>query len=90
MSPLEQLFRLKIEFHHRLRTLAPGSADAASVHASYALQSGYEQLIRTVGPADAQDVEALRERLTLTADARDVVAARDSLNQLLGLRLLDP
>ena len=50
MSPLEQLFRLEIEFHHRLRTLAPGSGDASSLHTSYALQSGYEHLIRAVGP----------------------------------------
>ena len=89
MSPLEQLFRLEIEFHRRLRTLAPGTADASSVHASYALQAGYEQLIRSIGPIAAQDVESLRERLTLAGDTRDVLATRDSLKQLLGLRPLD-
>ena len=90
MSPLEQLFRLEIELHHRLRTQAPGTGDASSVHASYALQAGYERLIRSIGPIAAHDVETLRERLTLAGDARDVLAARDSLKQLLGLRLLDP
>ena len=90
MSPLEQLFRLEIEFHRHLRTLAPGTADASSVHASYALQAGYEQLIRSIGPDAAQEVETLRERLTLAGDARDVLKARDSLKQLLGLHLLDP
>ena len=51
MSPLEQLFRLEIEFHRCLRTLAPGTGDASSVHASYALQSGYDQLIRSSAPS---------------------------------------
>ncbi len=89
MSPLETLFRLEIEFHRRLRTLAPSTPDASSLHTSYALQSGYEHLIRAVGPAAAQDIESLRERLTLAADARDLLATRDSLKQLLGLRPLD-
>ena len=79
-----------MEFHRCLRTQAPGTGDANSVHASYALQAGYEQLIRSIGPIAAQDVETLRERLTLAGDARDVLAARDSLKQLLGLHLVDP
>ena len=89
MSPLEQLFRLEVEFHRRLRTEAPGTGDAASLHTSFALQTGYEPLLRSIGPATLQDIETLRERLTLTADPRDILAARDSLKQLLGLRLLD-
>jgi hypothetical protein len=32
MSPLEQLFHLEIEFHRHLRTLAPGTANATSLH----------------------------------------------------------
>lgn len=87
MSPLEQLFRLEIELHHRLRTQAPGTGDASSVHASYALQSGYDRLLRSLGPVADRDVETLRERLTLAGDARDVLAARDSLKQVLGIRL---
>ena len=50
MSPLERLFRLEIEFHRCLRTLHPGTVDASSVHASYALQSGYDRLLRSLGP----------------------------------------
>jgi hypothetical protein len=46
MSPLEKLFRLEIDFHRRLRTLAPHEPDTGSVHTSYALQSGYEPLLR--------------------------------------------
>ena len=90
MPPLEQLFRLEIDFHRRLRTEAPGTGDAASLHTSFALQTGYEPLIRSIGPATLQDIETLWERLTLIADPRDILAARDSLKQLLGLRLLDP
>jgi hypothetical protein len=47
-------------------------------------------LIRSLGPITAHDVEILRERLTLAGDTRDVLAARDSIKQFLGLRLLDP
>jgi hypothetical protein len=89
MSPLKQLFRLEIEFHHRLRTQVLGTGDAASPHTSYALQSGYEPLPRDLGPITFHDIESLRERLTLSANPRDVLPARDSLKQLLGLHLLD-
>jgi hypothetical protein len=89
MSPLEKLFRLEIEFHRRLRTQAPGTADARALHTSYALQSGYEPLMRASGPVTAQDIDQLRDRLTLAADARDLLAARDSLKQLLGIPRFD-
>jgi hypothetical protein len=89
VPPLEMLFRLEIEFHRRLRTTAPGTAEASSLHTSYALQSGYEQLIPAVGTITARQIEQLRERFTLAGDTRDVLAARDSLKQLLGIRLLD-
>jgi hypothetical protein len=88
MPPLERLFRLEIDFHRRLRTEAPGTADARALHTSYALQSGYEPLIRSAGAATAQDIERLHHRLTLAGDPRDILAARDSLRQLLGLPLL--
>jgi hypothetical protein len=90
VSPLEQLFRLEIDFHHRLRTQALGTADTSSLHTSYALQSGYEQLMGAIGPVTARDLKTLRERLTLAADARDVLKAHDSLKRLLGLHPLDP
>jgi hypothetical protein len=89
VSPLEKLFRLEIDFHRRLRTQAPGAADAASLHTSYALQSGYDQLLRSLGSITAQDVERLHDRLLLAGDARDILKARDSLKALLGLSQLD-
>ena len=85
MPPLEKLFRLEIEFHRRLRTQAPGTPDPGALHTSYALQAGYEQLLRAAGTVTGQDIDQLRNRLTMAADARDLLAARDSLKQLFGL-----
>ena len=85
MSPLEQLLVLEIEFHRKLRHEALGTADATSVHTSYALQSGYEPLLRRIGLVSIEDIERLAERHTLAGDVRDVLAARDALTQLLGL-----
>ncbi len=45
MSPLEQLFVLKLELHRRLTTEATGIGEIAAIYTSYALQSGYEQLL---------------------------------------------
>jgi hypothetical protein len=89
VSPLEKLFRLEIEFHRRLRTAAPGTADARSLHTSFALQTGYEQLIRSTESVTAGEIEALRERFIRAGDARDLLAARDSLKEILGIPLLD-
>jgi hypothetical protein len=89
MSPLEQLFRLEIEFHRRLRTDAPVTGDARSLRTSYALQTGYEPLIRSVGPVSADHLDRLYARLILAGDTRDVLAARDSLLDMLEIRLLD-
>ena len=89
MPPLEKLFRLEIEFHRRLRTQAPGTEDTRALHTSYALQSGYEPLIRAVGTVTVHDLDQLQARLALTGDARDLLAARDSLKQLLGRSQLD-
>lgn len=80
MSPLEKLFRLELDFHRRLRTQAPGNADASSLHTSYALQTGYKQLLPAIGTATNRQLEQLRERFTLAGDTRDLIATRDSLN----------
>ncbi len=85
MSPLESLFRLEIEFHRCLRTLPTYPYDIGGVHTSYALQAGYEPLIFALGPVNFRDVEQLQTRLLMTADTRDVLAAGDSVRQLLGI-----
>ena len=46
-------------------------------------------LILVVGTATARQIEQLRDRFTLESDPRDLLAARDSLKQLLGLPQLD-
>jgi hypothetical protein len=83
MRPLEQLFGLEVEFYRRLRTEAPGTIDAGSPHISYALRFGYERLIGAIGEVNGRDIEVLRERLMLAADARDVLNARDSVMKIL-------
>jgi hypothetical protein len=89
MPPLERLFRLEIEFHRRLRTQAPGTADTSALHTSYALQAGYEPLIGAAGAVTAPELDRLSARLALAGDPRDVRAARHSLGRLLGLSGLD-
>ncbi len=85
MAPLEKLFLLEVEFHHKLRTQAPGTADSRALHTSFALQSGYEPLIRTAGRVSADDIERISRRHASATDARDILAARASLKQLLGV-----
>lgn len=85
MTPLEKLFGLEMEFHRRLRAQAPGTVDATALHTCYALQSGYEPLIRAAGLITADDIELIRQRQALVADLRDLLAARDSLRRLLGM-----
>lgn len=89
MPPLEKLFRLEIEFHRRLRTQAPGTADIRALHTSYALQAGYEPLLGAAGAVTARDLDRLHARLAPAGHPRDVLAARDSLKQLLGVSGLD-
>jgi len=86
MNALERLFLLEVDFHRKLRTQALGKTTVDGLHTSYALQCGYEELIRAVGPVSVRDIEQLRERLTMAGDARDVLAARDSVTQLLDVQ----
>lgn len=85
MSTLEKLFRLEIDFHRRLRTQVTGTVDAGALHTSYALQCGYDPLIRATGNVSVPDVDRLANRLAPAVDARDLQAARDSLKRLLGI-----
>jgi hypothetical protein len=85
VSPLESLFRLEIEFHRCLRTLPTCPYDIGGLHTSYALQAGYEPLIFALCTVNATDVEQLQTQLLTTGDSRDVLAAGDSVKQLLGI-----
>ena len=87
MSALERLFLLEVEFHRKLRTEGLAAAGGnVGVRTSYALQCGYEELVLAAGTVRPQDIEQVRERLTLAGDVRDVLAARDSLTKLLHIR----
>jgi hypothetical protein len=90
VEPLEQLFILEIEYCRRLRTEAPYTADASALHTSFALQTGYEPLLRAAGRITAADLAQLAERHLAGGDPRDVLAARDGLIRLLGLRPSGP
>jgi hypothetical protein len=85
MQSLEQLFALEIEYHRRLRTGAIGTAEATALHTSYALQSGYESLLRSVGSVTTNDLKRLVDRFLAANDVRDMLNARDSLSSLLGV-----
>lgn len=76
MESLERLFTLEVEFHRRLRK-SSGTPDSSSLHTSYALQSGYESLIRHASGVTIEQIEQLAQRLALAGDPRDVLAAKD-------------
>ena len=84
MSPLEQLFRHEVEFHRLMREAADPQGGSA-IHTSFALQHGYETLIRSTRTASGNDVEALKVKLSFAVDARDVLAAQDSVKRFLGI-----
>jgi hypothetical protein len=85
MAPLLQLFALEVEFHRRVRSQALGAADTAALHTSYALQSGYEPLLRRIGRVTVRDIERLAERFAPADLPLEVLAARDSVIRLLGI-----
>ena len=56
--------------------------EAAGIHTSYALQNGYEPLLRTVGVVAPSALAGAAERKMGMGDPRDVQAAYHSLRQL--------
>jgi hypothetical protein len=89
MPPLERLFRLEVQFHERLRAGGTDAAQGSGTHTSWALQAGYEQLIKEVGRVDAAEVVKLTNKMLAAADPRDVLAARDSVMRLLGIKPIE-
>lgn len=83
MSVLEQLYSLEIEFHRRFRSQFINAHEAESIHTSYALQQGYEPLLRTVGRVDLATLAAAKDRMAGQHDPRYAEAAFQSLRQLL-------
>ena len=62
-----------------------GAAEVAGLHTSYALQSGYDSLLRSIGTVTVPELQTLSHRFLLVSDLRDVVSARQSLTWMLGL-----
>ena len=82
MSVLDRLDRREIEFHRLFRTDGVHAVEAAGVHTSYALQNGYEPLLRTIGVVDPAVLATAAERMMGMGDPRDVRAAYHSLGHL--------
>jgi hypothetical protein len=83
MSILDRLYTLEIEFHRRFRLEAINAMEAESIHTSYALQNGYEPLLRTVGTVDPATLLQAKDRMVAVSDPRDVQAAFNSLRHLI-------
>ncbi len=54
MTVLDRLYHLEVEFHRHFRSEAINAIEAWSIHTSYALQQGYEPLLKTVGTVDVK------------------------------------
>ena len=88
MAPLERFFVLEVEFHRKLRTVV--AADAADGGGAYTramrCSRGMSRSCGSVGRVTVRDIEQVAAQGARAADARDVLAARDSLTRLLGIR----
>ena len=82
MSVIEKLYSLEIEFHRLFRLQGANPAEAWAVHTSYALQNGYEVLLRTAGAVDDQTLILVKDRVAQGRHPHDVAAAYQSLRQL--------
>jgi len=82
MSMLDQLYSLEVEFHHQSRSAGMHPADEAGLHTSYALQNGYEGLLRSIGLVDPPILECVKDRMSRCGDPRDVIAAFRWLQRL--------
>ncbi len=80
MSPLEKLFRLEIEYHRRVRALASVITDDGSLHTSFALQTGYESLLASLGRSPPATWKLCAAACCWPPTPRDLLATRD-LNQ---------
>lgn len=53
--------------------------------AAGAVKAGYEALIRAAGAVTAAEIDRLKDRLAPAGDPRDILAARDSITERLGV-----
>ena len=85
LEALRSLFLLEIEFHRQARSAALRPLDYAELHASFAIQHGYERRIFEARGATAADFDRLSLELTPAADSGDVLRAAGSLRSVLNL-----
>jgi hypothetical protein len=85
VEALSLLFLLEIDFHSRARTAALRPEEYAELHASFAIQYGYERRIAGARGVTAADLERLTVELTPAADPGDVLRAEGSLRSILDL-----
>jgi hypothetical protein len=83
---LEALYRAEIEFHRLARESDLSPQERAGEHSHYAIQRSYEPLLAAAAGAAREDIERLANRLLCAGDPRDVLGARDSVRELLGLK----
>ena len=84
MGPLEQLFALETEFFRELRCRAPTFFDAAEIHTSYALQAGYEALLRRLDELAPRRSTGLAGNRLGSSIQETCRQARDSIMNMLG------
>jgi hypothetical protein len=84
-NALRFLFLLEIDFQRRARSASVGPMESAELHASFAIQHGYERRLAQARGATATDFDRLFEELTPTADPEDVLRAAGLLRSILNL-----
>jgi hypothetical protein len=85
VEALSLLFLLEIDFHRQARAARLRAQEYAELHASFAIQHGYERRIARARGATAADLDRLSLELTPAADSGDVLRAAGSLRSILDL-----
>ena len=82
---LRLIFLLEIEFQRRARSAALRLEELPELHASFAIQHGYERRLHEARGVTALDLETLSRELTSAAAPEDVLRAADLLRRILDL-----
>jgi len=83
IEALRLLFLLELDFHRSARSASIRPIEFAELHASLAIQHGYERRLREARGATAADLDRLLQELTPAADPEDVLRAARSLRSIL-------
>jgi hypothetical protein len=83
VTVIDRLYSLEIEFHRLSRSEAINPMEAGAIHTSYALQNGYEPLLKAAGTVGQAELAMAKRRIAGAFDPRDVEAAFSSLRRLI-------